>query len=48
VSAWITAYPTGQPAPLASILNMVTGQVIPNSVVAKIGANGKVSISNAG
>ena len=46
-SSWITAWPTGQPMPLASNLNMVTGQIIPNSVVAKIGANGKVSISNA-
>jgi hypothetical protein len=46
-SSWLTAWPTGQPAPLASNLNMVTGQIIPNSVVAKIGTDGKISISNA-
>jgi len=46
-SSWITVWPTGQPMPLASNLNMVTGEIIPNLVMAKIGAGGKVSISNA-
>ena len=46
-ASWLTAWPTAQPKPLASNLNMVAGQVIPNSVMAKMGANGKVSISNA-
>jgi hypothetical protein len=38
--------PTGSALPNASNLNMVGGQVIPNLVVAKIGANGKVSLRN--
>jgi hypothetical protein len=46
-SSWLTVWPTGQPAPLASNLNMTTGQIIPNAVIAKIGTNGKVTISNA-
>ncbi len=36
-----------QTRPLASSLNYVAGQVVPNSVIAKVGTNGKVSINNA-
>jgi lysophospholipase L1-like esterase len=39
-----TVFPCGEPVPTASNLNVHTGQDIPNAVVAKIGANGKVCI----
>jgi len=45
-TSYLTAWPTGQPMPLTSNLNMVTGQVVPNLVVAKVGSGGKVSIAN--
>lgn len=45
-SSFITAYPTGSTLPLASNLNLVAGQTVPNLVVAKIGAGGKVSLYN--
>jgi len=45
-TSFLTAWPTGQTVPLTSNLNMVTAQVVPNLVVAKVGAGGKVSIFN--
>ena len=39
-----TVYPCGQPRPDASNLNYVAGQTIPNLVIAKPGAGGKVCI----
>jgi hypothetical protein len=39
-------YPTGTTRPLASNLNFVAGQTIPNLVIAKIGSGGRVSIFN--
>lgn len=44
--SFLTVYPTGTSRPLASNLNFVAGQTIPNLVIARIGANGKVSIFN--
>jgi len=44
--SYLTVYPTGTARPLASNLNFVTGQTIPNLVIAKIGAGGKVTIYN--
>ncbi|MGV8848851.1 MAG: hypothetical protein ACOH16_04810 [Propionibacteriaceae bacterium] len=46
VAGYVTVYPSGTPAPLASNLNFTPGQVVPNLVVAKVGAGGKVSIKN--
>lgn len=43
---FVTAYPTGQPRPLASNLNLTPGRATPNLVVAKVGAGGKVSLYN--
>ena len=43
---FLTAWPAGQPRPLASNLNFVPGQTVPNLVVAKVGAGGKVSLFN--
>lgn len=44
--SYLTVYPTGTARPLASNLNFVAGQTIPNMVIAKIGSGGKVSLYN--
>ncbi|HET7718376.1 MAG TPA: hypothetical protein VFK43_00325 [Acidimicrobiales bacterium] len=44
--SYLTVYPTGTARPLASNLNFVSGQTIPNLVIAKIGSGGKVTIYN--
>lgn len=41
-AGFITVYPCGVTRPLASNVNYVAGQVVPNGVVAPIGSNGKV------
>ncbi len=43
----MTVWPAGEARPLASNLNLAAGQDVPNLVVAKVGANGQVSIFNA-
>lgn len=45
-ASYLTAWPTGQPRPLASNLNFAAGQVVPNLVEVSIGSGGKVSIYN--
>jgi hypothetical protein len=45
-SGFLTVWPTGQPRPLASNLNFLTGGTVPNLVVARLGADGKVSVYN--
>ncbi len=42
----LTLFPSGEAAPNASHLNLGAGQVRPNLVVVKVGANGNVSIFN--
>jgi len=44
---YLTVFPTGATKPNASNLNFGPGQTIPNLVIAKVGANGQVSIFNA-
>ena len=39
-----TAWPCGEPRPTASNLNFGTGATVPNAVIAKIGAGGKVCL----
>jgi hypothetical protein len=39
-------WPTLQTRPLASNLNFVAGQVVPNLVIAKVGTNSKISVYN--
>jgi hypothetical protein len=47
--SFLTVYPSGTTRPLASNLNPVNGQAVPNLVVARLGTNGRVSIySNLG
>jgi hypothetical protein len=41
---FVTVYPCGQPRPLASNLNYVAGQNVPNLVTAPIGADGDVCL----
>lgn len=44
--SYLTVFPTGTARPLASNLNFLNGQVVPNLVVAPISPEGKVSIYN--
>ena len=44
--SFLTAWPTGEARPLASNLNFTAGQTVPNLVVVKVGAGGKVSLYN--
>jgi hypothetical protein len=41
-----TVWPSGQPKPLASNLNLAPGQTAPNLVIVEVGANGNVSLFN--
>ena len=45
-ASFVTVYPAGTERPNASNLNFVAGQTIPNLVMAKVSANGKVSLYN--
>ena len=44
--SFITVWPTGEPRPTTSANNAEPGLVSPNSTIAKLGANGSVSIFN--
>ncbi len=44
---FLTAWPAGETRPLASNLNFSAGQTVPNLVVVKVGAGGKVSLYNS-
>ena len=44
---WFIVYPDGTSQPLASDLNFSAGQIVPNLVVVKLGANGKIDLFNA-
>lgn len=41
---FLTAYPTGQPRPNASILNAFQGQIVSNSAIVPAGVNGAIDI----
>lgn len=43
---WLIVHPSGQPRPTASNVNFAAGSTVPNTVLAKVGANGRVSIFN--
>jgi hypothetical protein len=43
---YVTAFPSGETRPLASNLNLMPGSDVPNLVIAKIGADGKVLLYN--
>jgi hypothetical protein len=46
-AGYVTVYPNGVTRPLASNLNFVPGDTIPNSVIVGIGTAGKVNLFNA-
>jgi hypothetical protein len=45
--SYVTAWPKGTTQPVASNLNFVAGQTVPNRVIVKVGTGGKVSLFNA-
>ena len=45
-NSYVTAYPTGQPVPVASNVNFAAGQTIPNMTAIKAGTNGQISFNN--
>jgi hypothetical protein len=45
--SFLTIWPAGETAPLASSLNWAPGQTIPNAVTSKLGATGAISVKNA-
>ena len=47
-SSFLTAYPSNASRPLASNLNFLAHQVVPNRVIVPLGADGRVAIYNHG
>jgi uncharacterized protein (DUF1501 family) len=45
-ASYLTVWPAGDLRPLAASANFVAGQTVPNLVLARVGADGKVSIYN--
>jgi alpha-tubulin suppressor-like RCC1 family protein len=45
-TSFLTVWPTGTKRPTASNLNFIAGQTVPNLVVAKVGAGGRIDIYN--
>ena len=45
-TGYLTAWPSGAPRPVASSLNFMAGQSVPNLVMLKLGAGGRLSIFN--
>ena len=45
---YVTVWPCGQERPVASNLNVVPGRDLPNAVLTKVGAGGKVCLSSQG
>lgn len=46
VNSYLTVFPTGTIRPLASNINFTMGTTVPNLVIARVGANGRVTIYN--
>ena len=44
--SFLTVWPSGNSRPLASNLNFIQGQTVPNLVIARVGSEGKISIYN--
>ena len=44
---FVTVWPCGTPMPNASSLNFTAGQTIPNAVITKIGAGGKICLNSS-
>ena len=43
-AGYLTAYPCGEPPPVASTVNHLAGQTIANGAIARVGTNGKVCV----
>ena len=46
-NSFLTVYPTGEERPVASNVNFLAGTSVPNMVIAKLGADGSISIYNS-
>jgi len=46
-SGHLIVFGSGMTTPLVSNLNFVPGQIVPNMVIAEVGADGKLSIANS-
>jgi hypothetical protein len=46
VGGYLTVYPSGSPRPNASNINFVAGAIVPNMVIAKLGADGSIATFN--
>ncbi len=46
-TSFLSVFPAGEALPMASNLNFVAGQTVPNLVTAKLGAGGRLSLYNA-
>jgi hypothetical protein len=46
-NGYVTVYPAGVMRPLASNLNFVAGQTVPNAVTVEVGTNGQVNLFNS-
>lgn len=46
LASYLTIWPAGQPRPLASDVNFIRGQTVPNMVTVALGAQGSISIYN--
>ena len=44
-AGFVTVWPTGEAKPNASSLNFTAGQTVPNLVLSKVGANGRISMT---
>ena len=45
-AGYLTVWPAGEVRPLASSLNFLPGQTVPNLVTAKVGSDGRISVFN--
>ena len=45
-ASWFTIYPSDAARPLASDLNWAAGQTLPNLVIARLGADGAITVYN--
>jgi len=45
-SSYLTAWPSGQPLPVASNLNFATGSTVPNLAFVPLGGDGRIAIFN--
>ncbi len=45
-AGYLSAYPSGQPAPSTSSVNFSAGQTIANAVIVPVGPDGKITLRN--